>query len=190
MGTIKFNRFGNILTFLFCILCGSLISQTVYISYDDAGNRIVRQAFHSHTQNTSTLPGVNNYEGKSIRKGLSDIGQHIVDGVQNGINSTESALDLASNEIASINVTKGNSEESKFMVSPNPTNNIIMIKQKGGASEKLNNITLYNSTGQMIKQINEVMIPYEVNLENNKAGLYLLKISREDLQEIIKVVKK
>lgn len=74
-------------------------------------------------------------------------------------------------------------KSSSLTVFPNPTNNIVNIKLDNYAGEI--NLQLYDFTGKLLKVINN----RSLSIEDCPKGIYLLKVSYDDIIKRINVVK-
>ncbi len=78
-------------------------------------------------------------------------------------------------------------EDASVIVSPNPFNEVFNITSK---DQKITNIKIYNSVGQIILNKNYNDYSIDVNLENRLNGLYYIELQNERNQQFIKRVIK
>lgn len=71
-------------------------------------------------------------------------------------------------------------------VYPNPTSGIIFIKSE----EKVNSVTLYSLTGQMLKSFKDIGNENKIDISDLPANIYLLRIITETGQKSLKIIKK
>jgi len=79
-------------------------------------------------------------------------------------------------------------EKPSFKVYPNPTTGIFTVELAGSPGNKAE-LTIFNMTGVEIlrKEISSAT-KVEVNLKNQLSGIYLVKITRNDQQQLSKII--
>jgi len=75
-----------------------------------------------------------------------------------------------------------NKKTSSFIIYPNPSNDFIVIK---GVSSKIENIEIYNLSGNMIKQCKYQGMETKISTKDLNRGLYLVRIGKEIRKLII-----
>ncbi len=70
--------------------------------------------------------------------------------------------------------------------SPNPVVDILVIK----SNESIENITVFNTLGQLLFTLTENANEFSVDLSNLPTGSYFIKAQTEDKNQILKVIKK
>jgi hypothetical protein len=89
------------------------------------------------------------------------------------------------------NTTSNNSivENSSFFAYPNPVNSKLTISTTNEFVGKVE-VKVYNQIGEEVyRSINEVTFPYQVDVSSFASGIYLIKVSDENNQEILKIIK-
>jgi hypothetical protein len=77
-----------------------------------------------------------------------------------------------------------------FSVYPNPAQTGITINSLNSSIGKTN-IEIYNENGKKVYRSPEkVAFPHQVDVSSYASGIYLIKVSDEDSQEILKIIKK
>lgn len=159
---------------------GTLISDTnedvvVLFNNDPSGGFIKEPISYSYnTPNNSKhyIFGVDKDTGYTITSKVSD----------NTVTITASlggTMKPSNNGVLSFNIHEGalviNDPEvkSEIILAPNPTKNIFTINLNG---HKLNNVTIYNNIGQLIKK----STLNSLNISDLSAGTYLVKIALEN----------
>lgn len=73
-----------------------------------------------------------------------------------------------------------------FKVYPNPADNYVRVE----ASNSIDEITVYSIYGQSLNKYTPNNSNYQVGLENLPSGIYLLKVSSNNTEKTIKVIKR
>lgn len=76
-------------------------------------------------------------------------------------------------------------EESSISVFPNPTDGVIKIT----SNETINKIIVYNIYGQEIQQYHPKSTNYQVQLDNEEPGLYIVKLYSKNSHKAFKILK-
>ncbi|KAA9325989.1 Ig-like domain-containing protein [Adhaeribacter soli] len=98
----------------------------------------------------------------------------------------------SSSPSAPINVTTTGLGESKSALAigvfPNPSSGIFSVKVKG--NQNVARLELYNLAGQLIttEQLSAGEEEKQFNVKNQASGIYLLKVTREDVSKVLRVV--
>lgn len=71
-------------------------------------------------------------------------------------------------------------------ISPNPTSNFVNLK----STERIDNVSVFNVLGKNVLSKKVNVFNFKLNLENLKAGIYILKIKSKHKQKNLKLVKK
>jgi len=74
----------------------------------------------------------------------------------------------------------------QLKVFPNPFNNVISIEL---GSSKISSIQIYNTNGQLLRNIEKGEPLSAINLSAFKSGVYLLKVNSPESQKVIKMLK-
>jgi hypothetical protein len=70
--------------------------------------------------------------------------------------------------------------------SPNPVVDVLVVK----SNELIENITVFNTLGQLLFTLTENANEFSVDLSNLPTGSYFIKAQTEDLNQVFKVIKK
>jgi hypothetical protein len=79
--------------------------------------------------------------------------------------------------------------EKLFSVYPNPTQTGLTINSQTNYVGKTK-IEIYNETGKRVyRSPDQVTFPFQVDVSSFNGGIYLVKVSDGDKQEIVKIIK-
>lgn len=81
-------------------------------------------------------------------------------------------------------------KEFNPIVFPNPTNGLVNVSKLNGDINSLTNIEVFDSMGKRILLTNTSLDMYTIDLQEQKEGLYIVKVSQSQKQKIFKVIKK
>ena len=70
-------------------------------------------------------------------------------------------------------------------ISPNPTSNFVNLK----STELIDHVSVFNVLGKNVLSKKVNVFNFKLNLENLKAGIYILKIKSKHKQKNLKLVK-
>jgi hypothetical protein len=68
---------------------------------------------------------------------------------------------------------------------PNPTQNAVQLK----SNETIKSVVIYNLLGQKVKEIKNLTSEPKIDISNMQSGVYIFKVSWENRQENIKIIK-
>ena len=91
---------------------------------------------------------------------------------------------IFSNECSSTSI-KENINERTYTLVPNPSNGKSIIY--GSAKEKVT-LHIFNINGQISASIQNLMLPYDLDLENYPKGMYFVKLYNESKSDVIKML--
>lgn len=78
----------------------------------------------------------------------------------------------------------GNREDFKGKIYPNPTNGFVYINSKG-----ISELVLTDVSGRVISIQNESQANFEIDLSNEKPGIYLLHLKTKEGQQVVKLIR-
>ncbi|UQB68408.1 T9SS type A sorting domain-containing protein [Epilithonimonas zeae] len=102
------------------------------------------------------------------------------DGAARSITTPDIGADEFSIETMAVNDV---ANKSKIQVYPNPVNDVLTVS----SDKKVNQISVYNVSGQLIQEINNSNV---INLTKLSSGVYFVKTVVEGKTEMTKVIKK
>ncbi|HLS30299.1 MAG TPA: T9SS type A sorting domain-containing protein [Flavobacteriaceae bacterium] len=73
-----------------------------------------------------------------------------------------------------------------FTFYPNPVKNQLTLK----AGEQIESVTVYNLLGQKVIKSNPNTLQTQINMENLQAGIYLMRVTVNNMQKSFRVIKK
>ena len=103
-------------------------------------------------------------------------------------------LDPANSNTTYIDTYQPNSNptlirNNQFLINPNPSHGLFYIVKVSRAINSPISIKVYNSIGQLIKQyLQTVLVNNEIDLSNERKGLYIIQIETSDEVDVEKVV--
>jgi hypothetical protein len=79
-------------------------------------------------------------------------------------------------------------EASNLQIYPNPTDKVLFISWNSNELQ-MNEIRLYDASGQLVRVISSSLDSVEINLQNLSSGMYYLELRSSDQIQFFKVVK-
>ena len=149
-----------------CFLCcGQAQAQTTF-GYDLSGNRISRVI-----KLTSPLRSAEESEENQTEEETTEVtGDTIEEPVEQEIHS-EMLNDFS------------------VLIYPNPTKGELTVKIQGLQKEKTANLRLYSASGSLIQQKTGVSDMEHLDISNQPAGIYILKVISDDSSTDWKIIK-
>lgn len=184
---------------IFPVLLLSLFSksysqETVFVDYDAAGNRIQVYKLAPRAVQSPTLFDIYNYSSRSngnnaIANVLLNVDQSTLAMLQTGTINIDSTIALLPNDFGHIDFSSKDKPDEKFIVSPNPSRDIITLLEQKESENLPYNIILYDAFGKMVEQFWKVQAPFVIDLQKYGIGFYYLRVYNEKVQKTIKIVK-
>jgi hypothetical protein len=79
--------------------------------------------------------------------------------------------------------------QSKILVSPNPSNSIFLLSNPNGLHEKAV-IKVFDVSGRLVhEETVQDINGYQLDLKNNENGIYILKVSVNGQEHVMKLIK-
>jgi hypothetical protein len=82
-----------------------------------------------------------------------------------------------------VSIKERNPQANKIIIYPNPVKDRIHIQ----SLSKVEQVTIYNFSGKMLKQINNIQT--SISLDDLAVGIYLVKVKTEDGETVRKIIK-
>ncbi len=189
--------------FVFVFLCAgffqSAYSQTLFVSYDKAGNRVLVNTLKPNpksqtpAQTAAKKKGTSSFKGfaNSIASYFNSVTDNVEEVLQNFVPATSSATPA---------VAKTNKEFKKdepptrasvvvCIVFPNPAVDQITLSDKNGFTQALFEVTVYNAIGQVSDHFLNTALPFSIDVSRYQSGSYYMSITQKDVHQTIKFIK-
>lgn len=172
----------------------SYSQETVFVDYDAAGNRIQVYKLTPRAVQSPTLFNVYNHTSLSngnnvIGNTLLNINPSTLSMLQTGTVNIDSAIALLPNDFGHIDFSSQDKPDDKFIVSPNPSRDIVTLIEQKESENFSYNIILYDAFGKMIEQYWKIQTPFVIDLQKYGIGFYYLRVYNEKVQKTIKIGK-